>query len=326
MEAFGYVRASDTRGAVAQVAERRGATFIAGGTDLLNLMKDGIERHDRLVDINDLPLSGIRETRGALRIEALARMSDVAAHPAVRAGFPVLAQALMGASPQVRNMAAIGGNLLQRTRCDYFRDTASACNKRDPGSGCSALEGENRAHAILGGSSSCIAVNPSDMAVALLALDATVLTSGPDGERRIRFEDFHLVPGTTPQRETVLRHGELVVAVEVTRSALSRQSLYLKLRDRSTFGFAVVSVAAALDIRDGIVRDARLTFGGVATKPWRSPRAEAALRGRRLSEVTIAAAGRAAVQGAVPRQHNAFKVELLQRALSMVVKDLGGIQ
>jgi len=267
------------------------------------------------------------ETDGVIRIGALARMRDVAEHPAVERALPVVSQALLAsASPQVRNMAAVGGNLLQRTRCGYFRDTGSPCNKRVPGSGCPALDGQNRAHAILGGSDHCIAVHPSDLAVALLAVDATVLTQGPTGPRRIPMGDFHLAPGVTPDRENALAHGELIVGIEVPVTPMAATSGYLKLRDRATFEFAVVAVAAALDMRGNTVRDVRLTFGGVATKPWRSPDAEAALRGNPLTGATIAAAGQALVRGAVTREQNAFKADLVQRAVDGHLRELGGVQ
>jgi xanthine dehydrogenase YagS FAD-binding subunit len=318
VKAFSYTRPRTVAEAVQAVAGSANARFIAGGTDLLNLMKDGAQVHDRIVDINRLPLAGIVARDDVIRIGALARMGDVAAHPAVRQAFPVLSEALLAsASPQVRNMAAIGGNLLQRTRCGYFRDIGSPCNKRSPGSGCSALEGDNRGHAVLGGSDHCIAVQPSDLAVSLQALDATVVTS----KRRIPFADFYLLPGATPEKETVLDHGELITSVEVPRTPM--KSHYLKLRDRTTFEFAVVSVAAALDVRERIVRDVRLACGGVATTPWRVMQAEAALRGKPLTEASIAAAGEAAVRGAVPREHNGFKVELLKRAISVALKEIG---
>jgi xanthine dehydrogenase YagS FAD-binding subunit len=324
---FEFARAKTPAEAVRLVGDRPGATFISGGTDLLNLMKDGAQAHDRLVDLNGLALAEIKQGNGVVRIGALARMGDVGAHPLIRLRFPVVAQALLAsASPQVRNMAAIGGNLLQRTRCGYFRDAGSACNKRVPGSGCPALEGENRAHAIFGGSDQCIAVSPSDLAVSLVAVDAVVLTTGPHGERRIPFGDFHLVPGSTPHREHVLEHGEMIVGVELPLSTLATRSRYLKLRDRATFEFAVVSVAVALELRGRTVRDVRLAFGGVATKAWRSPEAEAVLRGRVLNAAAIEAAGRAAVADAVPRQHNEFKVELLQRAVGRILHDLGGVR
>jgi xanthine dehydrogenase YagS FAD-binding subunit len=321
MKQFEYVRASSTAEAVSLVRAQPGAGFISGGTDLLNLLRDGARTHDRIVDINDLPLADVVRTGSVVRIGAMARMADVAAHPAVRTGFPVVSQALLNsASPQVRNMAAVGGNILQRTRCGYFRDSGTPCNKKTPGSGCPAWDGENRGHAILGGSQHCIAVHPSDLAVSLLAVDAVVLTSA---SRRIPFGDFHLLPGSTPDRETVLEHGELIVGYELPVTTLAAKSRYLKLRDRTSFEFAVVAVAAALDVRGGLVHDVRLVFGGVATKPWRSPAAESALRGQRLSTSSIAAAGKAAVQGAVPRAQNGFKVELLQRAISSL---LGGMR
>ncbi|MFI6096453.1 FAD binding domain-containing protein [Lentzea sp. NPDC051213] len=327
MKAFEYAGPRTVADAVQLVGERPGAGFIAGGTDLLNLMKDGAQAHDRIVDINALPLGDVVQTGNVIRIGALARMADVAAHPAVRKALPVVSQALLAsASPQVRNMAAIGGNILQRTRCGYFRDAGSACNKRIPGSGCPALEGQNRGHAVLGGSDHCIAVHPSDFAVALLALDAVVLTQGPAGARRIPMSDFHVLPGTTPQRETALAHGELVVGVEVPVTAMAAKSGYLKLRDRATFEFAVVAVAAALDLRGGVVRDIRLTFGGIATKPWRSPEAENELRGKRITDETLAAAGRALTTGAITRPGNAFKVDLVHRALAGHLRELGGVR
>ena len=327
MKAFDYASPGTVAEAVRLVGERPGAGFIAGGTDLLNLMKDGARAHDRIVDINALPLADVVQANGVIRIGALARMADVATHPAVRRALPVVSQALLAsASPQVRNMAAIGGNLLQRTRCGYFRDAGSPCNKRVPGSGCPAIDGQNRGHAVLGGSDDCIAVHPSDFAVALLALDAVVVTRGPSGSRRIPIGDFHLLPGTTPDRENVLAHGELIVAVEVPVTPMAAKSAYLKLRDRTTFEFAVVAVAAALDLRGPVVRDVRLTFGGIATKPWRSPEAEAALRGKAITDTTLAAAGRALVSGAVARQQNAFKVDLVQRALAGHLRELGGVR
>ncbi|MCE7010973.1 xanthine dehydrogenase family protein subunit M [Kibdelosporangium philippinense] len=322
MRNFTYAAPRNVADAV-RLAGNPDARFIAGGTDLLNLMKDGAQSHGAIIDINGLPLGDIVQRNGVIRIGALARMSDVAAHPAIRRSAPVVSEALLNsASPQVRNMAAVGGNVLQRTRCGYFRDSGTACNKKVPGSGCPALEGENRGHAILGGSDHCIAVHPSDLAVSLLAVDAVVLTD----RRRIPFADFHVVPGATPDRETVLGHGELITAFEIPVTPLTARSRYLKLRDRATFEFAVVSVAAALDMRGNTVRDIRLTFGGVATKPWRAPEAETALRGKPLTTTTITEAGRALVRGAVTRDHNAFKVELVQRALDGLLRDLGGVR
>ena len=327
MKAFEYAGPRTVADAVRLVGERAGAGFIAGGTDLLNLMKDDAQAHDRIVDINALPLGDVVHTGKAIRIGALARMADVANHPAVHHLLPVVSQALLAsASPQVRNMAAIGGNILQRTRCGYFRDAGSPCNKRVPGSGCPAWEGQNRGHAVLGGSENCIAVHPSDFAVALLALDAVVLTQGPAGPRRIPMCDFHLLPGASPERENALAHGELVVGVEIPVTPMAAKSGYLKLRDRATFEFAVVAVAAALDLRGGVVRDLRLTFGGIATKPWRSLEAENELRGKRITDATLAAAGRALTRDAITRPGNAFKVDLVQRALTGHLRELGGVR
>jgi xanthine dehydrogenase YagS FAD-binding subunit len=324
MRAFGYTAATSPAAAVG-LAARPGATYVAGGTDLLNLMRDGAEHHSHLIDINHLNLAGVTVDDTGLRIGALARMRQVADDPRVREGYPVLSQALLAsASPQVRNMASIGGNLLQRTRCGYFRDAGSACNKRNPGSGCPAIDGQNRIHAIVGGSEHCIATHPSDLAVALVALDAVVHLIGADGRREVPIADFHLLPGNTPHVENVLRPGELIVRVDVPSSPLAAHSRYVKLRDRATFEFAVVSVAAALRLRHRQVDDVRLAFGGIGTKPWRSRVAEDALRGRRLSPDSIAEAGRALVLGTVPRQENGFKVELVQRALAGVLNDWGG--
>lgn len=320
MRDFGYVRAGGLGEAVS-LATRPRSRFVAGGTDLLNLMRDGVEDHHTLVDINSLPLKDVRADRDRVRIGALARMSDVAAHPSVREHLPGLTQALLaGASPQVRNMASIGGNLLQRTRCWYFRDPAAPCNKRVPGSGCAAIGGLNRWHAILGASESCIAVHPSDLAVALLALDAEVRTLSAAGERRIPLEDFYLPPGDTPHRETLLTPGELITGVEIGRTPLTATSRYLKLRDRATFEFAVVSVASAVRLSGSVVHEARLAFGGVAPRPWRSPEAERALVGRPLTDRTIDAAGRALVREAIPHEHNAFKIDLVRRALATVLR------
>lgn len=326
MRAFGYTVAKDPADAVRIAARTPNSTFIAGGTDLLNLMRDGAEVHDYLVDVNDLNINKVTLDSKSLRVGGLARMRQVAEHSGVRWGFPVLSEALLAsASPQVRNMAAIGGNLLQRTRCGYFRDPASSCNKREPGSGCPAIDGHNRGHAILGGSDHCIATHPSDLAVALTALDATVHVLGPDRARAVPISDFYLLPGSSPARETVMRRGDLITRVDVPRTSLATHSRYLKLRDRATFEFALVSVAAALQMKRGVVHDVRLAFGGVGTRPWRDSRVEAALRGRRLTEAAITSAGRVLVREARPHEDNRFKVELVQRALTSILSDLGGI-
>ncbi|MEE1939902.1 xanthine dehydrogenase family protein subunit M [Streptomyces sp. TRM 70361] len=325
MKPFDYLRTSRASTAVGAVAARPGSSFVAGGTELLNLMKDQALAPGLVVDVNGLPLSEIALRDGRLLIGATARMGDVADHPVVRQGFPALAEALLAsASPQIRNRASIGGNLMQRTRCWYYRDPGFPCNRRDPGSGCPALDGQNRWHAVLGGSDHCIAVHPSDLAVALRALDARVRTLGPDGRRTLALDDLYRLPGATPHRETNLRHGELITGVEIPVTPLARSSRYLKLRDRAGFEFAVVSVAAALTLRGRTVTDVRLAFGGIAPRPWHSAAAEEALRGRALTAGAAGAAGRALVQGARPREHNAFKVELVQRALADVLDDFGG--
>ncbi len=321
MREFAYARPTAPEEAM-RLAAPPHARYIAGGTDLLNLMKDGVQEHDLLVDVNALPLTGVEAEDGRVRIGALARMSDVAVDPAVTR-IPVLSQSLLaGASPQIRNMASIGGNLLQRTRCWYFRDATMPCNKRVPGSGCPATEGLNRWHAVLGGSDHCIAVHPSDLAVALTALEATVNTIHVDGPRTIPVSELYLPPGNTPDRETALRPGELITSVDVPVTDLVTGSQYLKLRDRASFEFAVVSVAAMVRLAGGVVREARLAFGGIATRPWRSIEAEQELVGRPLTEATAAAAGRALVRDAVPRRHNAFKVDLVQRALANVLEGM----
>jgi len=325
MQPFAYVRTDRVEDAIAAAGDD--ARFLAGGTNLVDLMKSEVERPRRVVDISRLPLDGIVETdAGGVRIGALVPNADCANHPLVRRRYPLLSQALLsGASPQLRNMATTGGNLLQRTRCYYFMDTAfTACNKRSPGSGCAAREGRNRIHAILGASEQCIATHPSDMAVALAALDAVVEVRGPRGTRRIPIDDFHRLPGTTPQRDTNLEPGELVTAVELPPDRLAAASHYLKVRDRASYAFALVSVAAALDVRDGTIRDARIALGGVAHKPWRARDAEAALRGARPGAEAFRAAGAASVAGAHPYRDNAFKVELAQRAVARALEVASG--
>lgn len=326
MRPFGYVTATDPAAAV-RLAAQPDAAYIAGGTDLLNLMRDGAESHRDLVDINRLRLADVTVDGDGLHIGGLARMRQVAEDPRVLQRFPVVSQALLAsASPQVRNMASIGGNLLQRARCGYFRDTGSACNKRVPGSGCPAIQGENRIHAILGTSDQCIATHPSDLAVALTALDATVHVLGPGGARRIPIADFYLPPGDTPHLENDLRYGELITGVSLPIGPPEPLSRYLKLRDRATFEFAVVSVAAVLRVRGGRVRGVRLAFGGVGTTPWRSAQVEATLVGHRLTVERMREAGRVLVRDAVPRAGNGFKVELVQRALAGVLSELGGVR
>jgi len=290
----------------------------------VDLTRQDVLRPELLVDINDLPLDGVADrSDGGLSIGALARMSDVARAEGVIARFPMISQALvLGASAQLRNMASMGGNLCQRVRCGYFRDPTWPCNKRDPGSGCAALDGFHRGHAILGTSDKCIATHPSDVAVALAALDAVVLTRGPSGERAIGIDDFFLLPGDTPEREHPLEHGELITAIEVPAAPVARRSLYLKFRDRQSYEFALASVAAAIRVEDGTVAEVRLALGGVATKPWRARRAEASLLGQPATEASFAAAARQELAQATPRQQNAFKVELAQRAIVRALNTL----
>src|SRR6266851_4178037 len=317
MRPLTYSRATDIDGAIAAVQADSDSAFLAGGTTEVDLVRLNVLRPRLLVDINDLPLNGVEDLPGGgLRIGALARMSDVARAAAVLERFPVISQALLlGASPQLRNMASMGGNLCQRVRCSYFRDVTSPCNKRDPGSGCAALEGFSRGHAILGTSDKCIATHPSDVAVALVALDAVVHTRGPGGERAIPIDDFFLLPGDTPEREHPLEHGELIVAIEVPATPAARRSVYLKFRDRESYEFALVSVAAAVGTEDGAIADVRLALGGVGTKPWRARRAERSLLGQPAGATSFAEAAGQELAAARPRPLNAFKVELAQRAI-----------
>jgi xanthine dehydrogenase YagS FAD-binding subunit len=317
MQPFSYARANDVESAITLVAGDPGSTFLAGGTTKVDLLRLGVEHTDRVVDINDLPLTAVDELGdGTVRIGALARMSDVARTPIITERFPAVSQALLlGASEQLRNMASMGGNLRQRVRCTYFRDGVSPCNKREPGTGCSALEGLNRGHAILGVSESCIATHPSDVAVAFVAFDAVVHTAGRDGERTIPIDDFYLVPGDAPQVEHPLAHGELITAIDLPPSPLAAGSLYLKFRDRQSYEFALVSVCAALTVKDGVVADVRVALGGVGTKPWRARRTEETLRGAPASDESFARAAAAELSIAAPRPGNAFKVALAERAI-----------
>jgi xanthine dehydrogenase YagS FAD-binding subunit len=298
-------------------ARADGAKFIAGGSDLMQLMKDNVEAPTKLVDLEGVGLSGIHVSASGLRLEAMARMSDVAAHPEVRERWPVISQALLAsASPQVRNMGTMGGNLLQRTRCGYFRDTGFACNKRAPGSGCPAIRGESRMLAILGGSEHCIASNPSDLAVALTALDAMLELRGADGaQRQVPITEFYRLPADTPHVETVLAPGEMITAITVPDSPAARRSYYLKVRDRTSFEFALVSAAVALETAGGAVRDVRVASGGVGTRPWRLPEVERALNGVTLDDAALREAAALAGGGAHPTRQNEFKLKLLQRTV-----------
>jgi xanthine dehydrogenase YagS FAD-binding subunit len=328
MHAFALSRADDPAKAIAAHARDLGLAFIAGGTDLIGLMKDRAALPERLLDINGLPDMARIEAlpEGGLRIGALARMSDVAADREVRRRFPVIAEALLfAASGQLRNMASMGGNIMQRTRCAYFRDEDPLpCNKRRPGSGCSALHGLNRNHAIFGWSDACVATHPSDVAVALAAMDANVIVRGPAGERSIPFTEFHRLPGDTPERDNVIARGDLIVAIEVPARVEGRASHYLKVRDRQSYEFALVSAAAAVAIDGGRLRSARLALGGVAHKPWRLTAAEAALRGVSLDDIdALKRAIATSFTEARPLAHNAFKVELAQRVALRALQTAG---
>lgn len=326
MEPFSYFRPPDLQQALA-LAAVPGSQFLAGGTNLIDLMKGGIERPQRLIDLAELPLSGIEVLpTGGLRIGALVRNSDAANHALIRDRYPLLSRALLaGASPQLRNMATMGGNLLQRTRCGYFTDTAFAeCNKRVPGSGCAARAGYNRMHAILGASDACIATSPSDMSVALCALDALVRIQGKHAQRDVAIGDFHRLPGRTPQTDTQLRPGEIILGIDLPPTFAAVPSCYLKVRDRSSYAFALVSVAVALRLEGVTVRDCRIALGGVAHKPWRPVAAEALLRGQALGATNIAAAALASTREAQPLRDNAFKVPLVQRALTRALQLAGG--
>lgn len=316
MRPFDYSCPTDADQAIAQERRRPGAKFLGGGTNLIDLMKMGVEHPTHLVDITRLPLTQIEEHGDGIRIGALTRNSEVAAHPLILQKYPVLSQAILaGASPQIRNMATTGGNLLQRTRCFYFYDPSYAeCNKRVPGSGCAAIQGYNRIHAILGGSDHCIATYPGDMAVALSALGARVVIKGPQGERTTSIDGFYRLPGNTPQIEHDLRPGDLITAVEIPGSAAGTGSYYLKVRDRNSYAFALASAAAIVDLTpDNQIRQARIALGGVAPKPWRVPEAEESLRNKPATEASFRQAADILVRGAKPYRYNAFKIELARR-------------
>ncbi|WP_053749709.1 FAD binding domain-containing protein [Streptomyces sp. MMG1533] len=326
MHPFTYTRVSNTREALD--AGRRGGRYIAGGTTLVDLMRETVEQPETLVDISGLPLHEVLVTKdGGLRIGALVSMSELAAHPAVRAAYPVVSQALeLSASAQLRNMATIGGNIMQRTRCTYFRDVTADCNKREPGSGCAALHGFNRMHAILGTSDACVATHPSDVAVAFAALEATVHLLGPDGGRDLPFADFLLRPGTTPQREQALKQGELITTVEIPAHPRPLRSGYLKVRDRQSYEFALTSAAVALHIKGGVIREAKVAAGGVGTVPWKLPEVERHLVGRRPSDALWTAAAEKAAEGTRPLAHNRFKVALLRRTVERQLRIVGGMK
>jgi xanthine dehydrogenase YagS FAD-binding subunit len=323
MHTFEFIRPADQAAAIATAAQSKTAQqgadvrFLGGGTTLIDLMKLNVETPARVLDINRLPLDKIEATSdGGLKIGAMVRNSDLANHAKVQKDYLVLSQSILqGASAQIRNMATVGGNLLQRTRCVYFRDTAMACNKREPGSGCPAITGHNRTLAILGASDQCIATNPSDMCVAMAALEATVHLQGPKGSRAVAFGDFHVLPENTPHRETVLEPGDLITDVTLPKPIAGSKQVYVKLRDRASYEFALASAAVMLTISSGKISRARIALGGVGTKPWRSPEAEAALTGKPATDATFRQAAEAALRGAKPQSENKFKIELAKRCL-----------
>jgi len=324
---FDYIRPSTPKAAIDAINKDASAQFIAGGTNLVDLMKRGVMNPQKLIDINNLPLRAIEQGAGVIRIGALALNSDVAEHELINTKLPLLAQALKaGASQQLRNMATVAGNMMQRTRCPYFYDTVMPCNKRNPGSGCSALKGYNRMHAIFGTSNACIAVHPSDMCVALAALDAKVIVSSSKGERRILFTDFHRLPGATPQKDNNLQRGELITAIEVPdNAAFAQRVLYTKIRDRASYAFALVSVAAALDIKGNTINAARLALGGVAHKPWRLTTAENFLKGKPANITNLQQAAQIAVREAKGFGYNNFKLKLVPNTILQTLKTITGL-
>lgn len=328
MKPFAYARAADTADALRLLDQLPNARFLAGGTNLVDLMREQIEQPEALVDITGLPLNRIHEhPDGSLLIGATVTNTALAQHLGVRERFPMLAQAILfGASGQIRNMATVGGNLLQRTRCPYFYDLAAVCNKRQPGAGCDALAGFNRNNAILGASESCVATHPSDMCVALAALDATIHVTGPQGDRAIPFAEFYLLPGDRPDLETTLQPDELITGIEIPPLPFARHSRYRKVRDRASYAFALVSVAAALEVEDGVVTQIRLALGGVAPRPWRAFAAERVLRGVAATPENFRQAAEAELAPARGLHHNAFKIELAKRTIASVLAEMSGQQ
>jgi xanthine dehydrogenase YagS FAD-binding subunit len=323
---FQYIRVTTPAAAVNALVKDANAKFLAGGTNLVDLMKKGVTAPQKLVDINTIPLKDIKKENGKLIIGALALNSAVAENEIVMKEFPLLAQALAsGASQQIRNMATVGGNMMQKTRCPYFYNTDMPCNKRQPGSGCGALKGYNRMHAIFGASDKCIAVHPSDMCVALVALDATVHVTGPKGDRQIRFEDFHRLPGETPQHDNTLTKGELIVSIEIPENAFAKNSFYLKVRDRSSYAFALVSVAATANMKGKTITDIKLAMGGVAHKPWRLNAAENFLKGKEATEANFRQAVSLALAGAKAYGQNNFKLKLAPNAIVETLKKVTGL-
>ena len=324
MRPFEYGSALDVADACSKGTGQ--ASFIAGGTTLIDLMKLEVLNPLRLVDLNNLPMRGIAIDDKELRIGALEKMSAVGADPIVATNYPVISEALLqSASPQIRNMASIGGNLLQRTRCGYFRDTSTPCNKREPGTGCSAINGENRMHAILGTSESCVATHPSDLAVALVALDASIRLQGAQGNRLLKLEDFYLLPGQTPDKENQLQPGEIITEITVPRLPVARKSTYVKVRDRASYEFALTSAAVGLELDSATIRDARVAVGGVGTRPWNLPGVRQALIGKQLGEEVFRSAAKLEVEGARPLRDNGFKIHLVQLTIVRALMNLGGL-
>jgi xanthine dehydrogenase YagS FAD-binding subunit len=324
MNAFRYQRVEQSADAISAVAGEPDGAFIAGGTTLVDLMKEGVQSPKLLVGINPLPLSEIKSDGSSVRIGALVKNSDLAEHPLIQSRYPMLSEALLsGASQQLRNAATVGGNLMQRTRCYYFRDPAMPCNKREPGTGCGALDGFNRIHAVLGGSEHCVATHASDMCVALAALDAVIHVQGPKDERAIPIRDFYLLPGQTPEKETVLDRGELITGVELPDVPFASKSRYIKVRDRASYEFAIASAAAALDIRDQKIIAARLALGGVGTIPWRANEAEKILTGAKADEALFRKAADAELREAKGLRYNSFKIELARRTIVRALLEAG---
>jgi xanthine dehydrogenase YagS FAD-binding subunit len=328
MKNFTYIRANSTKDAIEKANQEKTANFIAGGTNLIDRLKVFLDEPSQLIDISRLNLNRIEETdEGGLRIGSLVSNTTVADHPEIRSNYPLLSRAILsGASQQIRNMATVGGNLMQRTRCPYYYDTAFPCNKRQVSSGCPAAQGINKMHAILGASEQCLAVNPSDMCVPLAALDAVVEVEGVEGRREIPFTEFHRLPGDTPQLDNNLAPGEIITGIILPPISFTKSGVYLKLRDRASYAFALISVAAALEIQDGEIQQARMALGGVAHKPWRSPEAEEFLAGKTAETATFQQAAEIALQGAKPLKYNAFKVEMAKRAIrrALTVSAQGG--
>lgn len=324
MKDFSYQKAEGVDAAIGLIGQTARAKFLGGGTNLVDLMRENIERPDAVVDVTQLPADIKQAADGTIRIGAAVKNTTLANHKLIRENFPFLSQAILfGASGQIRNMATVGGNLLQRTRCYYFYDSTAQCNKREPGAGCDAIDGINRIHAILGTSDTCIATHPSDMCVALAALDARVLVQGANGNRTIAFNDFHRLPEKTPQIETELRGGELITTIEIPRNDFAKRSLYRKVRDHASYAFAVVSVAAALEVENNQIKTVRLALGGVAHKPWRASVAESVLRGLPATEANFQRGAEAELKNAKGFAHNSFKIELVKRVMVSALKELG---